>query len=261
MRFHRLPVKDPRTVARDIPGICDLLFPQLIPAIIIYLNRQAKSFVKCSSVPETLTRKMSVPAAMLFEVAYARTEHLLNNTCENWDSYLQTALKRQARFFDAQLVKNLTPTDIEIAERTSDNLLVALRELEIQQNSTLNVAPIIPGYQWIAQGDGDFSIEKTLIEVKCSSKNFGSADYRQLLIYWLLSFSGDLESKAIEWETGILLNPRLNKYIEVDFNSLISLVSAGRSKVEILELFDSIVSDYTIKLLGSSIENKNRGWA
>ena len=37
------------------------------------------------------------------------------------------------------------------------------------------VAPPIPGYQWIASGVGDFSIGACLVEVKCTSRNFSSA--------------------------------------------------------------------------------------
>lgn len=109
-------------------------------------------------------------------------------------------------------------------------------------------SPVIPGFQWISQGHGDFSIGDILIEVKCTSKNFSSADYRQLLIYWLLSFSGSIEGKSKEWKSGLLINPRLNKVIEIEFNELINFSAAGRSKLEILELFESIVSDYSSKL-------------
>lgn len=249
MRFHRLPVKDPRTVARDIPGICDLIFPQLLPSIITYLNRQAKEIAQCNHVPYSLISKTSTNAAMLFEVAYARAEQIIEGGAdENWDLYLDTALQRQSKYFDAELPENLTDIDMDVARKTSQNLVISLREFELNEGVSVKISPPIPGFQWVARGSGDFSIGKKLIEVKCTSKNFGSADYRQLLIYWLLSFAGSLEGKSAEWETGILLNPRLNQYIEIEFNELISFAAAGRSKLEVLELFESIVSDYSSKL-------------
>ncbi|HIF6286455.1 TPA: hypothetical protein ACX3LL_004740, partial [Enterobacter asburiae] len=109
-------------------------------------------------------------------------------------------------------------------------------------------APIIPGFQWIAEGQGDFSIGQRLIEVKCTNRNFSSSDYRQILIYWLLSFSSSIEGGMNEWKTGVLLNPRANKYIEIDFNELVRIAAAGRTKLELLELFSSIVGDYAYKL-------------
>ncbi len=249
MRFHRLPVKDPRTVARDIPGICDLLFPQLLPSIITYLNRQAKSISACEPVSSILINKTSTNAAMLFEVAYARTEQAMNGEInENWESCLNIALKRQSKYFDAKLPDELTENDLNVARKTSLNLVTALRHFELKSGYSIIVSPDIPGFQWISKGSGDFAVGNNLIEVKCTSKNFGSADYRQLLIYWLLSFAGSLEGKCSEWKTGTLLNPRLNKYIEIEFNELISVSAVGRSKLEILELFESIVSDYSSKL-------------
>ncbi|MCS5989566.1 hypothetical protein LNP02_02280 [Klebsiella variicola subsp. variicola] len=77
MRFLRLPVKDPRTVARDIPGICDLLFPQLLPAIIAHLNREAQPIPGCTIIDESMLVRINTNAAMLFEVAYVRAEQIL----------------------------------------------------------------------------------------------------------------------------------------------------------------------------------------
>ncbi|SDY98157.1 hypothetical protein SAMN05421881_10927 [Nitrosomonas halophila] len=61
-----------------------------------------------------------------------------------------------------------------------------------------------------------------LIEVKCGNRNFGSADYRQILMYWLLSYMASIEKGPLEWTTGILLNPRKNRFIEVSFDDLVS---------------------------------------
>ena len=186
---------------------------------------------------------------MLFEVAYARTEQIMDGkNNENWSSCLNVALKRQSKYFDAELPNALTENDINVARQTSNNLVLALRYFEINTGFPLLSSPEIPGFQWISKGNGDFSVGENLIEVKCTSKNFGSADYRQLLIYWLLSFAGSLEGKSKEWKTGILINPRLNRYIEIEFNELISFSAAGRSKLEVLKLFESIVSDYSSKL-------------
>lgn len=249
MRFLRLPVKDPRTVARDIPGICDILFPQLLPAIVSHLNREAQPIPGCASVEESLILKMSANAAMLFEVAYARAEQMLDSATENWNICLNLALERQSKYFDADLPDSLTEIDVLIASKTANNLV---KSIEFFQNRNKNVkviqSPAIPGFQWIAQGHGDFAVGNNLIEVKCSSRNFSSSDYRQLLIYWLLSLSSSIEGGCDEWESGILLNPRLNKYIEIKFDDLVKVAGAGRTKIELLELFSSLVGDYAFKL-------------
>lgn len=249
MRFFRLPVKDPRTVARDIPGICDILFPQILPAIVSHLNREAQPISDCSYIEESLILQMSTNAAMLFEVAYARAEQIIADADEDWSVCLNIALKRQSKYFDADLPESLTEVDVSIAKKTANNLVKSIEFLQDQnQNIRVVKSPTIPGFQWISQGNGDFAIGNKLIEVKCSSRNFSSSDYRQVLIYWLLSFSSSIEGRSEEWESVILLNPRLNKYIEIKFDELIKIAGAGRSKVELLELFSSLVGDYTYKL-------------
>lgn len=249
MKFLRLPIKDPRTVARDIPGVCDILFPQLLPAIVSHLNREAQSIPNCTYVEEGLTLKMSTNAAMLFEVAYARAEQVLDGAAEDWEACLNVALSRQSKYFDANLPEKLTEIDLSIANRTADNLVKSISFFQDRSHNIKAIqSPVIPGYQWIAKGCGDFSIGTTLIEVKCSGRSFSSSDYRQLLIYWLLSFASSIEGGVEEWKKGVLLNPRLNKYIEFEFDELVKIAGAGRSKIEILELFSSLVGDYAFKL-------------
>lgn len=62
-------------------------------------------------------------------------------------------------------------------------------------------------------------------------------------MYWLLSYAASVEGKAEEWKSGVLLNPRLNSYVDIDFQELVNLTSGGRSKVELLELFSSVISE------------------
>lgn len=257
MRFLRLPIKDPRTVARDIPGVCDLLFPQLLPAIIAHMNREAKSIPGCTPVPQSLISGMSTNAAMLFEVAYARAEQIMSgNISADWDSCLNIALKRQAKYFDAVLPEKLSEIEVEIANLTANNLVTFLSHARLKQPSMeIKASPIIPGYHWISEGKGDFSIGTTLIEVKCSGRNFSSSDYRQVLMYWLLSYVSAIEDKSTEWKSGVLLNPRLNKYIEFDFTDLVKITGEGRSKIEIIELFSSIIGDYELRMENIGVLN------
>lgn len=71
------------------------------------------------------------------------------------------------------------------------------------------------------------------MEVKCSRRNFGSADYPQLLIYWLMSYlPWKIEGKSEEWPSGLLINPRRNTQVEFDFSYLLKIVSGGRTKLK-----------------------------
>ncbi|MCF6319728.1 MAG: hypothetical protein L3J83_10720 [Proteobacteria bacterium] len=110
-------------------------------------------------------------------------------------------------------------------------------------------SPEVVGFQWISSGVGDFSLDANLIEVKCINKRFGAADYRQVLMYWLLSYASAIEHDTDEWKKITLLNPRKNYIVEVSFDEIIEVTAAGKSKIEIVELFSSMVGDFALRTL------------
>ena len=246
-----LQAKDPRTVARDIPGIFDLIFPQLTKGIVIHFNRMVTSYNNCKIVPNELLKLSNLNRAMLFEVAFARGEHIISGNQEaDWDVCLNVALDRQRRYFDAKLPESLSPEDKIIAELVARNLVEMLNYIQKQEKySQIVRSPKIPGYQWVASGCGDFSIGSKIIEVKCTNGNFSASDYRQIIMYWLLSYAASIENGTTEWTIGILINPRLNYIFEFPFDDIINLIGAGRSKIELLELFSSLVGEYSFRML------------
>jgi len=253
MAFDRLPTKDPRTVARDIPGIFDALFPQLIPGIVAHFNRKAISLADSKALPDALVKASDLKPAMLFEVAFARGEQLIAGIEEaDWDTCLKIAVERQRRYFDAKLPDALAAADKTVAEWVAKNLVSMLNGIQATaKDHPLVRSPKIPGYQWIASGCGDFSLDTRIIEVKCTNKHFSASDYRQIVMYWLLSYASSIEKGTPEWTNGILINPRLNYVLELSFNEIVAVIGAGRSKIEVLELFSSMVGEYTLRMLAT----------
>lgn len=251
MTYNRLPRKDPRTIAREIPGLLEAVFPQLTAGVVTYLNHRMLGYKNVESVSEELIQKSLLRHAMLFELAYTRAEEILQGAnAPDWQKCLELAGKRQRRHFDAKIPATIAGVDAEIAEHVAQNLVSTLRHrLSGEQSDVIIPSPRIPGFQWIASGNGDFSIDSILIEVKCSNRNFGSADYRQVLIYWLLSYAASVNETGEEWKSILLLNPRKNRYLELPFDELIEITAAGKSKIEILELFTSQVDDYALRSL------------
>ncbi len=112
-----------------------------------------------------------------------------------------------------------------------------LQSVQAQQSSAvLEHAPLIPGLGWIASGNGDFAIGSTLIEVKHIERNFGAGDFRQVLMYWLLRYARTIESDAAIWSDVLLLNPRRNAALLINFDQLLQAASASSNRVELLEL-------------------------
>src|SRR5690606_36175482 len=244
MALPRGPLRDPRTVARDIPGIFDALFPQLAPGVVMHLNNTAASIDGCADVPGELILQSGLQHAMLFELAGAVAEQLLGQVAEpDWDAALTLAVRRQRRHFDARLPAEITQNDKEVARRVSKNLQLMLTALA--GDSEIVISPHVPGLQWVASGVGDCSFDSTLVEVKCTGRRFGAADYRQILMYWLLSYAASIEGRGSEWSRALLINPRQNLFVDISFNELIDLTGAGRSKVELLQLFLWMVGDYS----------------
>lgn len=232
---------DPRTVAREIPGIFDEVFPQLTPGIVAHLNNSAQTF-PVQPLQEEFLRRSLLQRAMLFELGYTVGERLLDGeTSIDWPSCFTETLRRQQVYFDAKLPDQLVDEDKFLAETVGRNLAIAMTEMSRSSGLPIVVRPRIPGMEWIANGCGDFAIGDSLVEVKCTAKRFSSADYRQIAIYWLLSFAASIEARGDEWHDFILLNPRSGVKVSMKFDGFLSIISSGRTKVDTLQLFQSLI--------------------
>jgi len=251
MAYSRLAMKDPRTIAVDNPGIFDSIFPQLTAGVSAYFNKSKVSYAGLEAIPIEVVQESSLKRAMLFEIACARGEQILKgHEKKGWETCLEIAIARQSRHYNALAPQEVTENDYSIADWCGRNLAEMLNSIKSNKSaSQITHAPEIFGFQWITSSVGDFAIADNLIEVKCTSRNFGSADYRQVLMYWLLSYAASIAYGTPEWKTAILLNPRLNHQVELPFDEIIRVTSAGKSKVEILELFTSMVGDYALNVL------------
>lgn len=231
---------DPRTVARDIPGMFYDVFPQLTAGIVGHFNSQA---TKLDSIPlpATLLAQSRLQRAMLFELGTAVGERLVAGAEVDWDVCSAAALKRQRAYFDAKLPEVFDETDKTLATIVGENLAAALRALSGDAGCPIVLNPPIPGLEWIANGYGDFAIARTIVEVKCTAKRFSAADYRQVAIYWLLSYAAAVEGHKDEWTHFALLNPRRGELVFMRFDAFLSTVSNGLTHVDILQLFQSLV--------------------
>jgi hypothetical protein len=245
MTIERRPPSDPRAVARDIPGIFDALFPQLTPGVVAHFNRKAIRAPDCNSVPQALVEASSLQRAMLFELAIAAGEQLLQGEAPvDWGRSLEVAVERQRRHFDARLPVELSTADMEVGRLVAENLVTIIEYLRRQaEGEGLVRSPVIPGFQWVASSVGDFALGSRLIEVKCTRKHFSSADYRQIVMYWLLSYAHSVEKRSPEWSHAILMNPRRNTVLTLPFEEIVGVIAGGTSKVELLELFSAVVGD------------------
>lgn len=232
---------DPRTVAREIPGVLDEVFPQLTPGIVAHFNASATGF-HIRKIPPDLLAQSQLQRSMLFELGYTVGERLLKHASPiDWSDCFQEALRRQRVYFDARLPENLEPQDQTVAEIVGSNLAQVLTDMSNDRSQKIVIGPPIPGLEWIASGCGDFSLGLSLVEVKCTAKRFSAADYRQVAIYWMLSYAAAIENRGEEWQDFVLLNPRSGQMVRMKFDAFLSVISSGRTKVDILQLFLSLV--------------------
>ena len=82
----------------------------------------------------------------------------------------------------------------------------------------------------------------TLIEVKHTERNFGAGDFRQVLMYWLLRYARTVENDSAMWSDVLLLNPRRNGALLVNYDHLLRSASASSNRVELVELLRSAVA-------------------
>jgi len=245
MALKRLPFRDPRTVARDIPGVLDVLFPRLTGGLVASLNRRMFSFEEIRQVPDKLVDESQLLKAMLFELAVAQAERLLAGYEEpSWDECLQVAAERQSRHYDAKIPDELKQCDIDVADHAAKNLVAMLKSVQAQNpDAQLESSPTIPGLGWIASGIGDFSVGSILIEVKHTDRNFVSGDFRQVLMYWMLKYAASIGNSSEIWSDVLMLNPRRNSALLINFDYLLRSASANSNRVELFELLRSIVGE------------------
>jgi hypothetical protein len=232
---------DPRTVARDIPGVFDAIFPQLTPGVVAHFNREA-AYKEIEPIDSSLIAASGLQAAMLAELSFALAEAELLGKREDWDSCLHSAVGRQRRYYDAVIPAVLTDEDKDAASALARNLVIMVEQMAADIGRAHRLAPRIPGFQWIATGAGDLAIGSVLLEVKFGSRKFSSADYRQVVIYWLLMYLNSLETDSPVWSEFVLLNPRLGRSVRVKIGSFLSLISGGRAMIEIAQSFETLVS-------------------
>ena len=247
MPGNRLPARDPRTVARDIPGVLDILFPRLTGGLVNALNAKMFTFTGIEAIPPGAIEASSLQNAMLFEISMARAEsELRGGGAASWDECLKVASSRQRRHYDARIPEKLEPSDILVADHAAQNLVAMLDSVRAQRTSTiLEHAPLIPGLGWVASGNGDFALGSTLIEVKHTGRNFGAGDFRQVLMYWLLQYARSVENDGQVWLDVLLLNPRRNAALLVSYDHLLRSASASSNRVELVELLRSaVVQDF-----------------
>ncbi|WP_323771990.1 hypothetical protein [Antarctobacter sp.] len=220
-----------------------MLFPRLSGGLVASLNRKAFSFEGLEPVSHEMVDQSQLQKAMLFEIAVARAEHILTGELSpEWEGSIQIAAKRQSRHFDAKVPGEVTDSDKSVAEHAAQNLVAMLHSVQEQHpGSQLEASPLIPGMGWIASGRGDFSLGTILIEVKHTGRNFGSGDFRQILMYWILKYAGAIEHEIDVWSDCLLLNPRRNSALLVNFDRLLQSASASSNRVELCELLRSIV--------------------
>jgi hypothetical protein len=232
---------DPRTVAREIPGVLDEVFPQLTSGIVAHFNASARG-LPIRPIPHDLLAQSQLQRAMLFELGYTVGEQLIRGApAIDWVDCFGETLRRQRVYFDAKLPERLEPQDQTVAEIVGSNLAQILAELGKARGQKLTIRPAIAGLEWIASGYGDFAFGQTLVEVKCTAKRFSAADYRQVAIYWMLSYAAAIEGRGDEWQDFILLNPRSGQLVTMKFDTFLSVLSSGRTKVDLLQLFHTLV--------------------
>ena len=249
MPLRRLPFRDPRTVARDIPGVLDILFPRLTGGLVASLNRRMFSFFGIAPLADELIERTHLQKAMLFELAMARAELMLDGNEEpSWDDCLRMATDRQRQHYDAKIPVQLEQCDLDVASHAAGNLIAMLTSVQCQYpNTQFQRGPMIPGLGWIASGVGDFSLGQILIEVKHTDRNFVAGDFRQVLMYWLLKYAASIGTNELIWTDCLLLNPRRNLGLLVNFDYLLQAASSNSSRVELFEILRS-VADYDLDL-------------
>lgn len=235
---------DPRSVARDVPGLFEIVFPGLTPGLVAHLNATSCS-LEGNAVDDEEVRRCKLGAALLFEISCVRVDRLFERDegADNPQSCLAEAWRRQSRFYDARYVDFIDDHDWTIAREVGNSLHAALIDACRSRGQPLVVRPLVMGCQWISGSCGDYAIGDCIVEVKCIVGNFSGADYRQVLIYWMLSLIADVEGRGEVWKQAVLINPRRKLVVDLDLQNFLTVVGRGATHIEMMQRFLSVVGE------------------
>lgn len=133
---------DPRTVARDVPGLFDAVFPRLTTGVVAYLNKRKSSASGMQPISAELVEQSSLDRAMLFELGVDAGEMLLTSGNANWEECKRVALARQRRYFDAELPGKIADVDQVIAELAGRNIATSIDQFAVERAQPVIVAPL-----------------------------------------------------------------------------------------------------------------------
>ena len=155
---------------------------------------------------------------------------------------MSVAARRQSRHYNAKVPLEIADCDREVAEHSAQNLVAMLMSVKEQHpDAELETSPTVPGMGRIATGTADCSLGSILVEVKHTDRNFVSGDFRQVLMYWISKYASSIEGDADVWSDCLLLNPRRNSALLINFDKLLHSASTSSNRVELHELLRSIV--------------------
>jgi len=132
-----------------------------------------------------------------------------------------------SRFGDFQEESVAREIAVEFAREVADRLL--WYALEISAPKDVQVRPGFRGCGTISECSGDILAARTLIEVKCVSRDFRIGDLRQLLVYCAL----DAATGERTIDRAVLLNPRRGTAVGASVEQ-IARAAAGTSATELL---------------------------
>ena len=114
MRGSPTYMSDPRMVARELTGLCDSIFPRLVPSIVAHMNHEMSgSLGGCTPISDELVQQSSLQRALLFEIGIVVAEmERWDAKPVDWKSCVERAVERQRRFYDGK-----TPSQVEAIDK------------------------------------------------------------------------------------------------------------------------------------------------
>ena len=121
MRGSPTYMSDPRMVARELTGLCDSIFPRLVPSIVAHVNHEMSgSLGGCTPVSDELVEQSSLQRALLFEIGIVVAEmKRWDGKRVDWKVCVDRAVERQRRFYDRKTPEKVGPIDRMIAFKAS----------------------------------------------------------------------------------------------------------------------------------------------
>lgn len=230
-----------RAFAKSFASFWHELVPLLTPRFVSIFNEAYLTDLSCdtSSSLEAVLIEPGTRADIVAEFAFwgARLLHHNGRELDSLLEYPEIVQEASQMAFEVvqkyegvkpKVIGPLLPTELHQGQALMKNYASLFRAC--QPTAFIEFSPQFQGCGFLNAAEGDLCIDRTLVEVKTTTRKVSGNDLRQLITYLAL----DAGAGRNRWSHVSVFNPRRGTFHCAEVDALLLRISGGKPRVDVL---------------------------